>query len=90
MLIYSFSLFSYSEMLGLWPAGPQEARLSGEEGGKPERREGKRGRRGGEERKGEQNDCEYGRGRVGVYFENKREGKQNDSEYGRGRVSVYF
>ena len=69
MLIYSFSLFSYSEMLGLWPAGPQEAWLSGEEGEKPEGREGKNGRRGGgEERKGEQNDCEYGRGRVGVYF----------------------
>ena len=46
MLIYSFSLFSYSEMLGLWPAGPQEARLSGEEGDKPEGREGKKGRRG--------------------------------------------
>ena len=49
MLIYSFSLFSYSEMLGLWPTGPQEARLSGEEGEKPEGREGKKGRRGGEE-----------------------------------------
>ena len=59
MLIYSFSLFSYSEMLGLWPAGPQEARLSGEEGQKPEGREGKKGR------KEEQNDCEYGRGAGG-------------------------
>ena len=59
MLIYSFSLFSFSEMSGLWPEGPQEARLRGKEGGKPEGREGK---------KGEQNDCEYGRGRVGVYF----------------------
>ena len=65
MLIYSFSLFSYSEMLGLWPAWPQEARLPGEEGEEPEGREGKKGRKGGKKRKGKQNVCEYGRGAGG-------------------------
>ena len=49
MLIYSFSLFSYSEMLGLWPTGPQKAGLSkGEKGEKPEGGKGKKGRKGGE------------------------------------------
>ena len=58
MLIYSFSLFSFSEMLGLWPDGPQEAGLRGEEGEKPERRERKKGREGGE--KGEKGGGEEG------------------------------
>ena len=48
MLIYSFSLFSYSEMLGLWPTGPQKEGLpEGEKGEKPEGGKGKKGRKGG-------------------------------------------
>ena len=48
MLIYSLSLFSYSEMLGLSPTGPQKAGLSkGEKGEKPEGGKGKKGRKGG-------------------------------------------
>ena len=76
MLIYSFSLFSYSEMLGLWPAAPQEAWLSGEEGGAKWLWIWEGGgwvctlkiRGSGDGREGKQNDSEYGRGRVSVYF----------------------
>ena len=63
MLIYSFSLFSYSEMLGLWPTGPQKAGLSkGEKGEKPE------GGRGGRRGRGSKMIVNMGGGRVGVYF----------------------
>ena len=48
--------------------------------GKTRGDEGKKGEEGGEERKGEQNDCEYGRGRVGVYFKNKRKGGREGGE----------
>ena len=70
MLIYSFSLFSYSEMLGLSPTGPQKAGLSkGEKGEKPEGGKGKKGRKGGGRRgRGSKMIVNMGGGRVGVYF----------------------
>ena len=80
MLIYSFSLFSYSEMLGLWPAAPQEAWLSGEEGEKPEGREGKKGRKAGRRGRGSKMIVNMGGGRVGVYFKNKRKGGREGGE----------
>ena len=80
MLIYSFSLFSYSEMLGLWPAAPQEGWLSGEEGEKPEGREGKKGRKAGRRGRGSKMIVNMGGGRVGVYSKNKRKGGREGGE----------
>ena len=69
MLIYSFSLFSYSEMLGLWPTGPQKEGLpEGEKGEKPEGGKGKKGRKGGGGGRGSRMIVNMGGGRVGVYF----------------------
>ena len=55
------------EPVRCWACGQRGHRKRDcEEGGGKTRGEG--GEKGGKERKWEQNDCEYGRGRVGVYF----------------------
>ena len=56
---------------------------------------GKKGKEGGEERKGSKMIVNMGGGGWVCTLKIRgrgdgREGKQNDSEYGKGRVSVYF